>query len=75
MNNSAMTTSPTERPKGYIPKLRPNATIEEMDEWIITIGGRRLTPEEGREIVRSVKWANVPGENPGDPGFPFADRL
>lgn len=70
-----MTTSQIERPSAFVPRLRTNPTIEELDEWVVAIGGREVSDEGMREIVRSVKWANVPGENPGDTGFPFADFL
>jgi len=49
-----------------------NATIEEMDEWIIALGGRRLSPKQARAAVKDVLWGKVAGENPGQPGFPFA---
>jgi len=48
------------------------STVEEIDDWIIALGGREVPVEEMRQIVRAVKWADVPGENPGDPEFPFA---
>jgi hypothetical protein len=51
------------------------ATVEETDEWILALGGEELSAEELRAVVREVRWADVPGENPGDPGFPFASAL
>jgi hypothetical protein len=48
------------------------ATVEEMDDWIVAIGGKVLDWERFQAEIRSLKWSNVPGENPGDPGFPFA---
>jgi hypothetical protein len=51
------------------------ATIEETNEWILALGGQRLIAERLRAVVREVRWADVPGENPGDPDFPFASGL
>jgi hypothetical protein len=51
------------------------ATVEETDEWILALGGQRLSAEELCAVVREVRWADVPGENPGDPDFPFASAL
>lgn len=75
MKISEMNTWQIERSIGYIPKLRPNATIEELDDWVIAIGGREVSAEELDEMVRSVNWSNVPGENPKDPDFPFANTV
>ena len=65
MNGSNNTTSITEagRSAGYIPQIRPNPTIEEIDEWIGAIGGREITPEEAAAFDQQVKWAPVPGED------------
>jgi hypothetical protein len=60
----------------YVPHLDPaTATVEENDEWILALGGRQLSAEELRAVVREVRWADVPGENPGDPDFPFVSAL
>jgi hypothetical protein len=59
-----------------VPLLDPaTATVEETDEWILALGGQPLSAEELRGVVREVRWADVPGENPGDPDFPFASAL
>ena len=56
----------------YLPALNPAmATVEEVDDWLIAQGARVLSVTELREFVREVRWSNVPGENPGDPDFPF----
>jgi hypothetical protein len=56
----------------YIPSIEPaTATVEEMDDWIVAIGGEVLDRERFQAEIRSIKWSNVPGENPGDPEFPF----
>ncbi len=61
---------------GYIPVIDPgSATVEEMDEWIVAQGGRPISSNELREFVAQVQWADVKGENPGDPDFPFASTL
>jgi hypothetical protein len=60
----------------YVPHLDPaTATVEETDDWILAMGGQRLSAEQPRAVVREVCWANVPGETPGDPDFPFASAL
>ena len=70
-------TMPTESGEvSYVPLLDPaTATVEETDEWILALGGQRLSAEELCAVVREVRWADVPGENPGDPDFPFASAL
>ncbi len=77
MNASLPNTLPTERSTSpYVPVLDPaTATVEETDEWILALGGQPLTADELRAVVREVRWADVPGENPGDPDFPFASAL
>ncbi len=77
MNASSPNTSPTEEVvPGCVPILDPaTATIEETDQWIQALGGEQLSPEQLRAVVREVRWADVPGENPGDPDFPFASAL
>jgi hypothetical protein len=77
MNASLPNTLPTEATTvAYVPALDPaTATVEETDEWILALGGQPLAPEELRAAVREVRWADVPGENPGDPDFPFASVL
>jgi hypothetical protein len=77
MSASLPNTLPTERQASvYVPVLdRATATVEETDEWILALGGQPLSAEELRGVVREVRWADVPGENPGDPDFPFASAL
>ncbi len=77
MSASLPNTLPTERTaSAYVPVLDPaTATVEETDEWILALGGQQLSAEELRAVVREVRWADVPGENPGDPDFPFASAL
>ena len=77
MSASLPNTSPTEIAASvYVPVLNPaTATVEETDEWILALGGQPLSAEELRAVVREVRWANVPGENSGDPDFPFASAL
>lgn len=73
MSASATNTPTIERKTGYVPQIEPNSsTIEEMDDWIIALGGRSVSHEEMSDIVRSIQWGDVPGENPGDQEFPFA---
>jgi len=52
-----------------------SATVEEMDEWIIALGGRRLSPKQARAALKNVLWGKIAGENPGEPGFPFASLI
>ncbi len=52
-----------------------DATVEEMDAWIIALGGRKLTPKQAHAAVKNVLWGKVVGENPGEPGFPFASLI
>ena len=77
MSASLPNTLPTERQASvYVPVLdRATATVEETDEWILALGGQPLSAEELRGVVREVRWADVPGENPGDPDFPFGSAL
>ena len=57
----------------YIPQITPStATIEEMDAWLMAQGAEILDSEQLKEVVHTISWANVAGENPGDTDFPFA---
>lgn len=57
----------------YPPEFDANSTtVEEMDAWILSLGGRRLSPKKAREAIKCVRWCNIPGENLGEIGFPFA---
>jgi hypothetical protein len=65
MNKSKHNFSPTKdstKLAGFIPFLAANPTVEELDEWIIAMGGRELTPKEAKEWNRKVHWSPVPGE-------------
>jgi len=64
MNASSPTTSLTEKAvrSGFVPEIRADATIEELDEWIIAIGGREITAQEADEWRKKIHWAEVPGE-------------
>ena len=46
MNKSKMTTYHAETTQ--VPRPGAGASIEEIDAWILTLGGRELTPEEAR---------------------------
>jgi len=46
----------------FIPQLASNPTVEELDNWILALGGRELTPTEAKAWNRKVKWTKVPGE-------------
>ena len=46
MNKSKITTYRTEMT--LVPRPGAGASIEEIDAWILAIGGRELTPEEAR---------------------------
>lgn len=71
-SNSMIQTKTT----GHLPEIDPiRATIEETDMWIALIGGRELSREQMTRIVKETHWANVPGENPGGPEFPFSSYL
>jgi hypothetical protein len=78
MSASSVITSQTKTAPGdsYVPVVDPaTATVEEMDEWIVAQGGQSLSPQELKDFVASVHWANIKAENPGDPDFPFASAL
>src|SRR5437899_2766595 len=66
MKASDNDTSITEagRRNGYIPAVRPDATIEELDEWVRALGGRELTPEESKKLKAEIRWHDIPGESP-----------
>jgi hypothetical protein len=49
-----------------LPPLRPDPTIEELDEWVRAIGGRELTPEESAKLRAEVRWHQVPSEPQDD---------
>jgi len=46
MNKSKMTTCRTEMT--LVSRPRAGASIDEIDAWILALGGRELTPEEAR---------------------------
>jgi hypothetical protein len=41
---------------------RPDAIMEELEQRIISLGGRELSPEEARDLNVKVRWADIPGE-------------
>jgi hypothetical protein len=41
----------------------PRRTAQELDEWILSIGGRELTKAESEEWSKKTRWAEVPGES------------
>lgn len=45
-----------------MPEIRSDATIEELDEWIIALGGREISPEEAEEWRNKIQWSQIPGE-------------
>jgi hypothetical protein len=47
---------------GFVPEIRSDATIEELDEWIIALGGREISPEEAQEWRNKINWSQIPGE-------------
>ncbi len=65
MNSSDSTTSSAEADP--IPPIKPDATIEELDDWVRALGGRELTPEESTKLRAEVRWSRVPGEKQSDP--------
>jgi len=66
MNPSDNDTSLTEAgiQAGYVPALRPDATLEELDEWVRSLGGRELTAEQAAKVRAGVRWHSIPGETP-----------
>ena len=60
-----MTSWPTEETArvGDVSLPRADATIEELEQWIISLGGRELSPEEARACNAKVRWADIPGES------------
>ena len=64
MNTSSPTTSliDTAIRSGFVPEIRKDATIEELDEWIIALGGREISKQEADEWRKKIHWADVPGE-------------
>lgn len=46
----------------FVPEIRSDATIEELDEWIIALGGREISPEEALEWRNKIHWSHIPGE-------------
>ena len=47
---------------GFVPSIRPDATIEELDEWVRAMGGQELTPEESKRLRAEVRWHSVSGK-------------
>ncbi len=64
MPKSAMTFWPIEETAlaAEVSLPRPDATMEELEQWIISLGGRELSPEEARDLNAKVRWADIPGE-------------
>jgi hypothetical protein len=72
MSASSPSICTTDATKAYLPAVNPAvATVEELDDWLVAQGARVLSPAELQDFVGKVRWSNVPGENPGDPDFPF----
>jgi hypothetical protein len=59
-----MITSPTEQATRAVEVVRPraDATMEELEQWIFSLGGRELSPDEVRawdeKIARGSKRLN-----------------
>ena len=64
MKTSAINISLTEagQQSGFVPAVRPDATMEELDEWVLAIGGHELTEAESKALRDEVRWHDVPGE-------------
>jgi hypothetical protein len=77
MNKSPKSTSKTKPPIPSFPASfdANHCSVEELDEWIISLGGKQISRAQAAKVVQSIKWSDVPGENPGDPGFPFSSLL
>ena len=41
---------------------RPRRTAQELDAWILSIGGREMSKAESEEWNKKTRWADVPGE-------------
>ena len=50
MSRAKMITSPTDESTGAIKGVLPraDATMEELEQWIFSLGGRELSPDEVR---------------------------
>jgi hypothetical protein len=64
MKTSAKPISPIENEAhaNVVPAVRPDATVEELDEWIVALGGRELTPAQAKKLRAQVRWHRIPGE-------------
>ena len=65
MNKSKKTTSAAKvrRPKDLAVAMpRSDATIQELDHWILALGGQRISRAEARAWNKKVRWADIPGE-------------
>jgi hypothetical protein len=65
MNKSKKTTfaAKVRRPKVLtVPMPRSDATIQELDHWILALGGQRISRAEARAWDKEVRWAKIPGE-------------
>jgi hypothetical protein len=65
MNKSKKTTSAVKvrRPKALAVAMpRSDATIQELDHWILALGGQRISRAEARAWNKKVRWADIPGE-------------
>lgn len=61
MSKSKMTTYHAETT--LVPRPEAGASIEEIDAWILAIGGRELTPEEARAWdERILGGCRLPGD-------------
>ncbi len=39
------------------------ASVEQIDAWILALGGRELTESEGQRIRQEIRWHTVSGED------------
>jgi len=64
MSKSKMTTLPTDEATQVVDHTLPraDATMEELEEWIVSLGGRELAPDEIRawdqKFAGGSKWLN-----------------
>ena len=43
--------------------VRPRRTAQDLDAWILSIGGREMSKAESEEWNKKTQWTKVPGES------------
>ena len=62
MNMNPFDSNTSHTDPGTLAALPTLRTIEELDQWVLAMGGKELTREESSRVRAEVRWHDIPGE-------------